>query len=84
MQQHIGVLILRTLGPIALRISVGRDVKGIFLFDALDVPFDVGAELRIDLVEHIGAIVQRPHLPDRLVTHASDNAADLAQHGVGR
>ena len=56
-QQHIWILILRTLGAVALGIGIGRNVERVFLFDALDVPFDVGAELRVDLVEHLSAVV---------------------------
>jgi hypothetical protein len=39
--------------------------------------------LRIHLVEHILAIEERPHFPDRLIAYPGDNAADGFQNGVG-
>jgi hypothetical protein len=46
------------------------------------VALDVLGEARIDLVEHIGAVVERPHLADRLVAHADHDAADVVHHSV--
>ena len=39
-------------------------------------------EARVDLVQHVLAVVQRPHLADRLVADAGDDAADVVHHGV--
>ena len=41
-----------------------------------DVAGDVLGELGIDLVEHVLAVEQRPHLADRLVADPGDDAAD--------
>ena len=40
------------------------------------------AEPRVDLVEHVLAVEERPHLADGLVADAGDDAADVVQHGV--
>jgi hypothetical protein len=50
----------------------------------LDVAGDVGAEARIDLVEHVAAVIERPHLAHRLVADAGDDAADVVEDGVDR
>ena len=71
-QQHVGVLILRSLGAIALRIGVGGDVERILALGAQDVTLDVARPLRVDLVQHRLAVEQRPHLADRLVADARD------------
>ena len=39
-------------------------------------------ETRIDLVQDVLAVPQRPHLADRLVADARDDAADLGRDGV--
>ena len=44
---------------------------------------DVLGEVRIDLVEHVLAVEERPHLADRLVADARDHAADVVKHRVG-
>ncbi len=49
----------------------------------LDVAADIGRELRVHLIEHILAVVQRPHLADGLITHTGQHAADGVEHGVG-
>ena len=66
-QQHVRILILRPLGAVALGVGVGRHVEGIAQGGVGDVSADVLGELRVDLVEHVLAVVQRPHLAHRLV-----------------
>ena len=81
-QQHVGVLILRPLGAVALRIGVGRDVERIVALRAQDVPLDVARPLRIDLVEHGLAVEERPHLADGLVAHARDDSTEVVEDRV--
>ena len=50
MHHHVGVLILRALRAVALWIGIGRDVKNILLQHPTDVPIDIVAKARIDLV----------------------------------
>ena len=83
MQQHVRILILRRLGAIALRIRVGGDVKRIPLQHGVDVMADICGELRVDFVEHVLPIEQRPHFTHRFVAHAGDDAADGIQHRIG-
>ena len=47
-----------------------------------NMPGDVGAELRIDLVEHVAPVIERPHLANRLVADTDDDPTDFAQHGI--
>ena len=82
MHHHVGVLILRRLGAVALRIGVGGDVERIVLDRALDVVGDVVAEARIDLVQDVAAVIERPHLADGLVADAGHDALDVVHHGV--
>ena len=42
----------------------------------------LSAKLRIDLVQHVAAVVERPHLADGLVADAGHHAADVVHHGV--
>ena len=58
--------------------------KGSSQRGVLDVAANVLREARIDLVEHVLAVVERPHLADRLVADAGHHAADVVQHGVHR
>ena len=44
-----------------------------------DVPLDVLAEPRIDLVQHRLAVPQRPQLADRLVADPHDDPTDLIE-----
>ncbi len=83
MEQHVGVLILRPLRAVALGIGVCRDVERVLRDGALDMGPDVDGEARIDLVEQILPVIERPHLADRLVADAGDDAADLVEHGIG-
>ena len=83
MQQHVRVLLLRGLGAVALRVGVGRDVERVGVQHLVDVVADVLGEARIDFVEHVLPVEQRPHLPDGLVADAGDDTADVLQHAVG-
>ena len=74
-QQHVRVLVLRPLRPVTLGVGVGRHVERVLQRGAAHVPLDVLAERGVDLVEHVLAVVQRPHLAHRLVTDAGDDAA---------
>ncbi len=49
-----------------------------------DVVANVLGELRIDLVEHVLPVEERPHFADRLVADARDDAADIFEDRVGR
>ena len=82
MQQHVGVLILRALGAVALGIRVGGHVERVGVQHPVDVARDVLGELRVDLVEDVLAVVERPHLADRLVADPDDDAAQVVHHGV--
>ena len=79
---HVGVLLLRRLGAVALGIGVGRDVEHVGLDHAVDMARDVGGELRVDLVQHVAAVVERPHLAHGLVADTGDDALDVVQHRV--
>ena len=83
MQQHVGILLLRRLGAVALRVGIGRNVKRIGMQHAAHVRLNVGRECRIDLVQYILAIEQRPHLADGFIPHPRHDAADVIEHGVG-
>ena len=50
---------------------------------AMDVGLDIAGELRIDFVQYVGAIIQRPHLPHGFVADTGDDAADVVHHRVG-
>ena len=41
-------------------------------------------EVRVDLVEHVLPVEQRPHLADGFVADARHDAADFFQHRIGR
>ena len=45
----------------------------------MDVAGDVGGELRVDLVEHVAAVVERPHLAHGLVADPGDDALDVVE-----
>ena len=49
-----------------------------------DVAPDVLGERGIDVVQDVLPVIQRPHLADRLVTHAGDDAAEIVEHAVDR
>ena len=82
MQQHIGVLLPRVPAAISLGVGVGRDVEGVEQRRATHVLADVDREGRVDLVEHVLAVVERPHLADGLVTDAGDHAARVVEDGL--
>ena len=81
-QQHVRVLVLRSLGTVALGISVGGHMKYVSLDDVVNMIFDILGPLRVDLREHIAAIVQRPHLSDGLVADARDHATDFVEYRI--
>jgi hypothetical protein len=83
-QQHVGVLVLRSDRTVAFRVGVGRDVKRVEQLRAPDMMGDVLGELGIDLVQYVLPVEQRPHLADRLVTHPGDHAAGFVEDGVDR
>ena len=56
--------------------------KGSSLIALVDVALDILGEARIDLVEDVLAVPQRPHLADGLVADAGDDAADVVHDGV--
>ncbi len=82
-QQHVGILVLRRFRAVAFGIGIGGDVKRIGVENPEDMIADVLRELRVDLVEHILPVEQRPHLADRLVADACHHAADVFEHRVG-
>ena len=51
---------------------------------APDVLGDVRGERRVDLVQHVLPVEQRPHLADGLVAHPGDHAAGVVEDGVDR
>ncbi|MCY1314651.1 hypothetical protein D9M70_653270 [compost metagenome] len=77
MQQHVRILVLRRFRPIALRVGVCGNVEGIFLQHPADVCLDILGELRIDLIEHVLPVEERPHFTDGLVADPGDDAAHL-------
>ena len=50
----------------------------------MDVGFDVLGKARVDLVEDVLAIPERPHLTDSLIADAGDDAADLPHDRINR
>jgi len=84
MQQHVGVLLLRPLRPVAFGICIGRDVERVQSHGPVDEPADIFCESGIDLAQNVLAIEQRPHLADGLVTDAGHDTADLVQHRLDR
>ncbi len=78
-QQHVGILLLRRLRAVALGIGVRRHVKRIVLQHLVDMAADVDGELRIDFVEDVLAVEQRPHFADCLIAHPGDDAADVVR-----
>ncbi|CAK9133808.1 unnamed protein product, partial [Ilex paraguariensis] len=68
-QQHVGVLVLRQARAVALGVGVGRYVEQVATHHAADVGADVGGKARVQLVEHVLAVEQRPHLAHALVAH---------------
>ena len=83
-KQHVRILILRSLRAVALRVGVRRHVERVADLGAPDVRADVLRELRIDLVQHVLTVEERPHLADRLVADAGHDAADVVEHRVDR
>src|SRR5208282_1982669 len=81
-QQHVGVLLTRVPATVSLGVGVGRDVEGVEQRGAAYVVADVGREARVDLVEHVLAVVEGPHLADGLVTDAGDHAAHVVEDGL--
>ena len=83
-QQHIGILVLGAARAIALRVGVGRHMERVAQLGVPDVGADVLGEGGIDVVQDVLPVVERPHLADRLVTHAGDDAAEIVEHAVDR
>ena len=81
-QEHVGILVLRAAGAVALGVGVGRDVERVGQRGVADVVADVLGVGRVDLVQHVLAVEERPHLADRLVADAGDDAADVVEDGV--
>ncbi|MNJ00507.1 hypothetical protein D3C73_1598540 [compost metagenome] len=52
-------------------------MEGIFLQHPADVCLDILGELRIDLIEHVLPVEERPHFTDGLVADPGDDAAHL-------
>ena len=73
----------RALGPVTLGIGIGRYVEGIVVDGTRDVRSDVLRKLRIDLVQHVLAVEQRPHLADGLVADPGDDTFDIVEHRLG-
>ena len=84
MQQHVGILVLRRFRAIALGIGIRGDVKRIRVENAEDMIADVLRELRVDFVQHVLPVEQRPHLADGFVADARDHATDVFEHRVRR
>jgi len=82
MEQHVGVLLLRALGAVALGVGVGRDMEQVIAQDRVDVAADVLGEARIDLVQHVLPVEERPHLAHGLVADPGDDAADLVHDRI--
>jgi hypothetical protein len=59
-------------------------VEDVFLQHPVDMTADILAEARVDLVQHILAVIEGPHLAHGLVADAGDHSADLVQHRVDR
>ena len=83
-QEDVGILVLRPLRAVALRVGVRGDVERVGDRGVADVLADVLGEARVDLVQHVLAVVQRPHLADGLVAHARHDPADVVEHRVDR
>jgi len=84
MHHHVGILVVRPLRTITFRIGIGRDVKEVLLQYPADMTVDIVAETWIDLVEHVPAVEERPHLADRLVADARKDATDVVEIMVDR
>ena len=82
MHHHVGILILRRLRAVALRIGIGGDVEHVGFDHRLNMIGDVVAKARIDLVQHVAAVIERPHLADGLVADAGHDALDVVHHRV--
>jgi hypothetical protein len=59
-------------------------VEGVGELGVADVMANVLGELRVDLVQHVLAVVQRPHLADGLVADAGDDPGEVVEHRVHR
>ena len=59
-------------------------MERIVLDHEVDVPADVLGKARVDLVQHVLAVVERPHLAHGLVAHPRDHAADLVHDRIDR
>ena len=81
---HVRILVLRALGAVALGVGIGRDVEQVVLQHLRDVAVDVLCEARVDLVQDLTPVVQRPHLADRLIAHAGYHALDVLEEHVKR
>ena len=59
-------------------------MKRIVRDDLVDVVADIFRKLRIDLVEHILTVIERPHFADGFVANTRHDAADVLEHRIGR
>jgi hypothetical protein len=67
MKEHVGILLLWGLRPVALGIGIRRDVERILANDPGYVIPDVLGKLRIDLVKYVLAIEKGPHFTNGFV-----------------
>ncbi len=84
MQQHVRVLILWPLGSVSLGIGIRGDMERIGSYRIGHMVPYVFREARIDFVEHILPVEQRPHLANGLVTDPGHDAVNIVQHGIDR
>ena len=84
MQQHVWILILGRFGPIPFWIGVSGYMEGIVINDPMNMIGDILGKLRIDLVEHVLAIIKRPHLTDGFISHPGDDPADVLKDRIRR
>src|SRR6266702_2965139 len=69
---------------VALRVRVGGHMERILMQRAMNMALDVLGEARIHFVEHVLAVIQRPHLANGFVAHPRSDPADVVQHGIHR
>jgi hypothetical protein len=84
MQKHVGILLLRPLRSIALGVGIGRDMKRVQPDDAIDVAAEVFRKDRIDLVQNVLPVAQRPHLANGLVADPRHDTTDIVKHRLDR
>src|SRR4029077_2815774 len=59
-----------------------RDVEYVLLEHPADVALDIIAKPRVDLVQYVAAVLERPHLADRLVADAGQDSADVIEISI--